>query len=135
MGCVLLLLSRMDSIHEGPQVKPNVSLIVLAKQAITALDIVGRVRRVVQAIQRIALMSRRLEELEKKLEAAAKKLPIKIEQKPSPFRKCPRCGERDFRLIDAYRIRPDVFGERILHQKWLCYNCSHREEDNLEEPD
>jgi hypothetical protein len=54
---------------------------------------------------------------------------------PSPFRKCPQCGERDLRLQDRYRYRPDVFDhQRYFHEKWRCYTCGFMDEDNRPEP-
>jgi uncharacterized protein with PIN domain len=54
---------------------------------------------------------------------------------PSPFRRCPECGERDLRLLDRYRYRPDVFDhQRYLHEKWRCYSCNYLDEVNLPEP-
>jgi hypothetical protein len=69
----------------------------------------------------------RVDDLERKLESAEKQQPI--------FRKCPQCGARDFRLQDHYRARPDFYGPRFLHEKWLCFNCGHREENNIQEPE
>ena len=52
------------------------------------------------------------------------------------YRKCPQCGERDFRLEDRYHHRPDIFGgPRYFHEKWRCYSCNHFEATNIEEPD
>ena len=51
------------------------------------------------------------------------------------YRVCPSCDKRDFRLRDHYRSRPDIYGPRFLHEKWLCYTCGHAETNNIEEPD
>jgi hypothetical protein len=54
---------------------------------------------------------------------------------PSPYRKCPKCKERDFRLEDRYRYHSDVFSnQRYLHEKWRCYSCGFMEDANLPEP-
>ena len=54
---------------------------------------------------------------------------------PSPYRICPHCGERDLRLQDKYRYRPDVFDhQRYYHEKWRCFSCGATDEVNLPEP-
>jgi len=74
--------------------------------------------------------------LKSRVDELERRLAEPVQQPPqSPHRKCPKCGERDFRLHDQYRARPDVFGPRFLHQKWLCYSCGHAKTDNIEEPD
>jgi len=69
------------------------------------------------------------------LEQQVKKLSEKSEP-PSPFRKCPKCSERDLRLMDRYRHHgDDVFSnQRFFHEKWRCYSCDFQEQINLEEP-
>lgn len=54
---------------------------------------------------------------------------------PSPFRKCPYCGERDMRMQDRYRFRHSPFDrERYFHEKWRCYSCGAMDEVNIPEP-
>ena len=53
----------------------------------------------------------------------------------APYRKCPGCGERDFRISDRQRARPDVYGSRTFCVKWLCLTCGKRETETVEEPD
>jgi hypothetical protein len=61
---------------------------------------------------------------------------LKQNRAVSRYRKCPECGERDYRCEDRYRSRPDVFnGPRYFHEKWRCYSCNHFEATNIEEPD
>jgi len=71
----------------------------------------------------------RVDELERQIAKQAQEPP------PQQHRQCPKCGERDYRLRDQYRSRPDPFGPRFLHEKWLCYSCGHKETNNIEEPD
>lgn len=52
----------------------------------------------------------------------------------APYRKCPACGERDFRISDRQRARPDVYGSRTFCVKWLCLACGNRETETIEEP-
>lgn len=49
------------------------------------------------------------------------------------YRKCPKCGERDFRLSDRQRARPDIYRSRLFLLKWLCLTCAHREDEIVEE--
>ena len=64
-----------------------------------------------------------------------------IPRKPNPtephaaFRRCPQCGERDFRLSDRQRAQPDVYRSRVFLLKWLCFACAHRETETVEEPE
>ena len=68
------------------------------------------------------------------LEETVKRL-SELPAPPSPYRKCGACGERDLRLIDKYRYRPDVFDDqRYYHEKWRCYSCGNLDEVNLPEP-
>jgi hypothetical protein len=68
------------------------------------------------------------------------RLPTKVEAierrlKESGHRRCPQCGERDMRLQDKYRFKHSPFDEqRYLHEKWLCYACNHREQNDIPEP-
>jgi len=52
----------------------------------------------------------------------------------APYRKCPACGERDFRISDRQRARPEVYGSRTFCVKWLCLTCGKRETETIEEP-
>jgi hypothetical protein len=85
-------------------------------------------------IQQIVLAFRinaRIADLEEKVRKQGEQPP----PSPSPYRKCPQCAERDLRLIDQYRYRPDLYDEhRIFHEKWRCHSCGHFEEINLPEP-
>lgn len=57
------------------------------------------------------------------------------EARSNRHRKCPSCGERDFRLRDQYRYHPDIFqSDRHLHEKWLCYTCGYAEQYDIPEP-
>ena len=49
------------------------------------------------------------------------------------YRKCPKCGECDFRLSDRQRAQPDVYRSRVFLLKWLCLACGHRENETIEE--
>jgi len=51
------------------------------------------------------------------------------------YRKCPQCGERDFRLSDRQRAKPDVYRSRVFLLKWLCLGCGYRENETVEEPE
>src|SRR6266508_3339910 len=54
---------------------------------------------------------------------------------PSPHRKCPQCGERDFRLQDRYRFRYSPLDrQRYFHEKGRCYSCGHLEQVDIPEP-
>jgi hypothetical protein len=102
----------------------------LAGLATTASTVWGYVKWPVTQILSAFRLNTKVAELEEKLN--------KLNQQPSapsPFRKCPNCGERDLRMQDAYRYRKDVFDDqRYFHQKWLCYSCGFTEEVNLPEP-
>jgi predicted RNA-binding Zn-ribbon protein involved in translation (DUF1610 family) len=50
------------------------------------------------------------------------------------YRKCPACGERDFRISDRQRSRPDVYASRTFRVKWLCLACGERATEIIEEP-
>jgi hypothetical protein len=81
---------------------------------------------------RLALrLNTRVDELEQQLKILRDK-----SEPPSPYRKCPKCGEKDLRLIDRYRHRgDDVFSRRrYFHEKWRCYSCDFVDQINLEEP-
>ncbi len=53
---------------------------------------------------------------------------------PHPsYRKCPKCGERDFRLSDRQRAQPEVYRSRVFLLKWLCLACGYRENETIEE--
>jgi len=49
------------------------------------------------------------------------------------YRKCPQCGERDLRLSDRQRAKPDVYQSRLFQLKWLCLACGYRENETIEE--
>ena len=51
------------------------------------------------------------------------------------YRKCPQCGERDFRLSDRQRAEPDIYRSRVFLLKWLCLRCGYRENETVEEPE
>ena len=51
------------------------------------------------------------------------------------YRKCPQCGERDFRVSDRQRAQPEVYRSRTFCLKWLCLACGHRKVENVEEPE
>jgi len=51
----------------------------------------------------------------------------------SVYRKCPQCGDRNFRVSDRQLARPDVFGSRSYRLKWICGACSHQEFEIIEE--
>jgi len=51
----------------------------------------------------------------------------------APYRRCPRCGERDLRLSDRQRAKPDVYRSRLFLLKWLCLSCGYRESETIEE--
>ena len=53
----------------------------------------------------------------------------------APYRKCPQCGDRDFRLSDRQRAHPDIYRSRVFLLKWLCLVCGHRETETVEELD
>jgi hypothetical protein len=48
--------------------------------------------------------------------------------------KCPQCGGSDLRVSDRKRTRPDVYGSRSHRLKWVCFNCSYHEMQDVEEP-
>ena len=50
------------------------------------------------------------------------------------YRKCPKCGERDFRIIDKQRAEPQTYRSRLFRVKWLCLACGMRESEQIEEP-
>ncbi len=84
-------------------------------------------RSAVTSLMGIFRLKSRLDAMERQLAAA--------ETRPSPFRNCPECGERDLRRDDMYRYSPDPLEDRrFLHQKWLCYSCGHRVTEDIEEP-
>ena len=69
------------------------------------------------------------------LEQKVGKLTEQNNTAPSPYRKCPHCGERDMRLQDKYRYRRAVFEhQRYYHEKWRCFSCGAMDEVNLPEP-
>ena len=49
------------------------------------------------------------------------------------YRKCPKCGERDLRLSDRQRAKPNVYQSRVFQLKWLCLACGYRENEIIEE--
>ena len=49
------------------------------------------------------------------------------------YRKCPKCGERDYRLSDRQRSKPEVYRSRVFLLKWLCLACGYRENETIEE--
>ena len=49
------------------------------------------------------------------------------------YRKCPKCGERDLRLSDRQRAKPDVYRSRLFRLQWLCLTCGYRENETIEE--
>jgi len=49
------------------------------------------------------------------------------------YRKCPKCGERDFRIIDRQRAEPQIYRSRAFRVKWLCLACGMRESEMIEE--
>jgi rubredoxin len=51
------------------------------------------------------------------------------------YRKCPKCGERDFRVNDRQMARPDVYGSRAYRLKWVCGACGNQESEVIEEGD
>jgi len=70
------------------------------------------------------------------LDSRVRDLEAKLgDNRPSPYRKCPACAERDFRIQDRYRSRPEPFEGRYFHEKWLCFSCGHREAVNIPEPE
>src|SRR6266436_4168945 len=78
----------------------------------------------------VRTMPAKLSEIERRIAE------LKPRDETPKYRKCPECGERDFRLQDRYRHHPDVFARtRYFHEKWLCFACGHRETNNIEEPD
>ena len=87
------------------------------------------VKLVGQWIIGVFRLKSRVDELERRLAEPSQEPP------PSPYRFCPQCEERNLRLRDQYRARPDVHGPRFLHEKWLCYSCGYEEINNIEEPD
>jgi uncharacterized protein with PIN domain len=95
-----------------------------------ASSIWGYVKWPMKQIVRAFQLNAKVAELEEKLS--------KLTEQPaatSPYRKCPQCGERDLRLQDRYRYRPDVFdNQRYFHEKWRCYTCGAIDEVNLPEP-
>ena len=60
-------------------------------------------------------------------------LPEKKSEGHPAYRKCPKCGERDFRISDRQRARPEIYGSRIFRVKWLCLACGMRESEEIEE--
>lgn len=49
------------------------------------------------------------------------------------YRKCPKCGERDFRVSDRQLERPEIFGSRAYRVKWICSACGNQESELIEE--
>jgi hypothetical protein len=71
----------------------------------------------IQQIRAALKVTEKIKELEDKVSELSAK-----NAAPSPYRKCPHCGERDMRLQDKYRYRPDVFNhQRFYHEKWRCF--------------
>ena len=57
----------------------------------------------------------------------------KHDDERAAYRKCPACGERNFRMTDRQRQSPHVYRSRIFSVKWLCLTCGHRENETVEE--
>jgi hypothetical protein len=90
----------------------------------------GRIKAACRWVIDALRLQSRVTTLEGKLAALEKSAP-----EPSPFRKCPVCGERDLRIQDRYRFRPDVFDQqRYFHEKWRCFSCGHLEQNEIPEP-
>lgn len=49
------------------------------------------------------------------------------------YRKCPKCGERDFRISDRQRARPDIYRSSVFRVTWLCLTCGLREKEEVDE--
>jgi C4-type Zn-finger protein len=51
----------------------------------------------------------------------------------APYRRCPKCGERDLRLSDRQRANPHAYQSRMYALKWLCLGCGYLENETIEE--
>ena len=49
------------------------------------------------------------------------------------YRKCPFCGEPNFRISDRQRARPELYRSRTFRVKWLCLSCGKRETETVED--
>ena len=61
--------------------------------------------------------------------------PRDANEEHASYRKCPACGERDFRISDRQRSKPELYGSRTFCVKWLCLSCGARETEIIEESD
>ena len=60
-------------------------------------------------------------------------LRVNRNQRNARYRKCPKCGEPDFRMTDRQRARP-VYGSSTYRVKWLCSNCGHQTKEYVDAP-
>ena len=61
--------------------------------------------------------------------------PRDANEEHASYRKCPACGERDFRISDRQRSKPELYGSRTFCVKWLCLSCGARQTEIVEESD
>ena len=51
-----------------------------------------------------------------------------------PYRKCPSCGEPNFRISDRQRAQPELYLSRTYRVTWLCLSCGKREIEMVVDP-